>query len=59
MRVAHLKVSGSQLGECIDAAAGGKAFAIGGIDILRMKDGHIAEDWGLIHTAAMTSRFGL
>ena len=57
--VAHLKMSGSQLGEFMGAPASGKTFSIEAIDIVRMTDGRIAEHWGLMDAAAMAGQLGL
>lgn len=57
--VAHVLVSGSQLGEFMGAPASGKTFSVGLIDIVRMKDGRIAEHWGVMDAAAMAGQLGL
>ena len=57
--VAHLKMSGSQLGKFMGAPASGKTFSIEAIDIVRMTDGRIAEHWGLMDAAAMAGQLGM
>ena len=57
--VAHLKLSGSQLGEFMGSPASGKTFSIEAIDIVRMTDGRIAEHWGIMDTAGMAGQLGL
>lgn len=57
--VGHCTMSGTQLGEFMGAAPGGKTFSVESIDILRMQDGRIAEHWGLIDEAGMLRQLGL
>lgn len=59
MLVAHLKMSGSQLGAFMGKPASGKTFNVEAVDIVRMKDGKIAEHWGVIDAAAMGEQLGL
>ena len=57
--VGHYKMSGTHLGDFMGAAAGGRTFAIEAIDIVRMRDGRIAEHWGLIDEAGLARQLGL
>jgi len=57
--VGHCTMSGTHLGEFMGAAPSGKTFSIESIDIVRMRDGRIAEHWGLIDDAGMARQLGL
>ena len=57
--VAHTTMSGTHLGEFMGIAGSGKTFNVEAIDILRMKDGKIAEHWGVIDEAGMAEQLGL
>ena len=57
--VGHVKMSGTQLGEFMGAAASGKTFGIEAIDIVRMQGGRIAEHWGVIDEAGMARQLGI
>ncbi|MHA1157954.1 MAG: ester cyclase, partial [Alphaproteobacteria bacterium] len=57
--VAHIKLSGTHLGDFMGAAPSGKTFAIEGIDIVRMDSGRITEHWGVMDEAAMARQLGL
>lgn len=59
MVVGHLKMSGTQLGQFMGAPASGKTFGIEAIEIVRMRDGRIAEHWGLIDEAGIARQLGL
>lgn len=55
----HFTLSGSHLGDFMGVPATGKTFNVDAMDILRMKDGRIAEHWGVIDAAAMMEQLGL
>jgi steroid delta-isomerase-like uncharacterized protein len=57
--VAHMTMSGSQLGEFMGSPASGKTVSIEVIDIVRMTDGRIAEHWGIMDAAGMAGQLGL
>lgn len=57
--VGHLRMSGTHLGEFMGAGPSGKTFDIEAIDIVRMRDGRIAEHWGVIDEAGMARQLGL
>lgn len=51
--VARCKLTGTHKGDFAGMAATGKSISVEMIDIVRMKDGKIAEHWGLSNDAAM------
>ena len=55
----HFKISGTQLGEFMGTPASSKTFDVEAMDILRVKDGRIAEHWGVIDEAGMAAQLGL
>ncbi len=55
----HFILSGSHLGAFMGAPATGKTFNVEAMDILRMRDGRIAEHWGVIDATAMMEQLGL
>ncbi len=59
MLTTHFTLSGSQLGEFMGVPASGKTFNVEAIDILRMRDGRIAEHWGVIDSAAMMEQLAI
>jgi steroid delta-isomerase-like uncharacterized protein len=59
MLTTHFTVSGSQLGAFMGAPASGRTFNVEAIDILRLRDGRVAEHWGVMDTGAMADQLGL
>ena len=55
----QIKLSGTQLGSFMGAPASNKTFSIAAIDILRVKDGKIAEHWGVFDAAGMMGQLGM
>lgn len=56
---AVVRVSGTQHGEFMGNKASGRAFAIEGVDILRVQDGKLREHWGVLDTAQMLAQLRL
>lgn len=56
---AVVRVSGTQHGEFMGNKASGRAFAIEGVDILRVQDGKLREHWGVMDTAQMLAQLRL
>lgn len=50
--------SGTQAGEFMGIPPGGKRFAMGVFDLLRVEDGKIVEHWGQMDTMAMMQQLG-
>lgn len=59
MLTAHFILSGTHLGPFMAVPASGKTFRAEAIDILRMREGRIAEHWGVIDAAAIMQQLGL
>lgn len=57
--VTRATVSGTHLGDYMGMPATGKTFSIGIVDILRFKDGKIAERWGESDTIGMMQQLGV
>ena len=55
----QFKISGTQLGTFMGKPASNKTFSIAAIDILRIKDGKIAEHWGVFDAAGMIGQLGM
>ena len=55
----QFKISGTQLGAFMGAPASNKTFSIYSIDMLRIKDGKIAEHWGVFDAAGMMGQLGM
>lgn len=51
--VARVTLSGTQKGPFMGMAASGRTFKIGGIDMIRIKDGKAIERWGYFDSMAM------
>ncbi|MCB1909702.1 MAG: ester cyclase [Rhodocyclaceae bacterium] len=57
--VGHCTMSGTHLGEFMGAAPSGRTFSVEAIDIVRMRDGRIAEHWGVVDEAGIARQLGL
>lgn len=53
LAVARVTMTGTQKGEYMGMPASGKRFKMGGIDIVKIKDGKATERWGYFDGAAM------
>ena len=53
LAVARITMSGTQKGEYMGMPASGKHFKMGGIDIVKIKDGKATDRWGYFDGAAM------
>jgi steroid delta-isomerase-like uncharacterized protein len=56
---AVVRISGTQHGEFMGHRATGRAFEIDAVDILRVRDGKLAEHWGVIDSGQMLAQLRL
>ena len=54
--VAHITLSGTQQGEYMGMPASGKAFNIGGMDMVTIKDGKATDRWGYVDAMSMMAQ---
>lgn len=55
----YYNVSGTNTGESMGMPPTGKSWSADGVDLLRIKDGKIAEHWGLFDNYSFMSQLGL
>lgn len=56
---AVVRISGTMHGEFMGQKANGRGFAIDAVDILRVRDGKLAEHWGVIDSAQLLAQLRL
>ena len=54
-----IKFSGTQLGTFMGAPPSNKTFSVDQINIIRFKDGKIAEHWGVLDAVGMRRQLGI
>ena len=57
--VEHFTASGTQQGELFGVPASGRTVTLPGINIWRLRDGHIVERWGRLDELGMLRQLGL
>ncbi|HUO57327.1 MAG TPA: ester cyclase [bacterium] len=58
LAIARITMSGTQKGDYMGMPASGKKFKIGGIDIVKIKDGKATDRWGYGDSMAMMRQLG-
>jgi steroid delta-isomerase-like uncharacterized protein len=57
--VEHFTASGTQQGEIFGVPASGQTVSLRGINIWRVRDGHIVERWGRLDELGLMRQLGL
>jgi steroid delta-isomerase-like uncharacterized protein len=58
LEAAHVVLTGTHNGDLMGVAATGKTVEFGGIDIIRVEDGKVAEHWGVTDTMRLMQQVG-
>jgi steroid delta-isomerase-like uncharacterized protein len=58
LEAAHVVLTGTHNGDLMGVAATGKTVEFGGIDIIRVEDGKVAEHWGVTDTMSLMQQVG-
>ena len=58
LRPLHVVLTGTHQGDLMGIPATGKSVEFGGTDIIRIRDGKIAEHWGSTDTMSLMQQIG-
>lgn len=58
LEAAHTVLSGTHQGDLMGVAPTGRSVEFGGVDIIRVEDGKVAEHWGSTDTLSLMQQIG-